>query len=612
VTQTPSGPAGRPKRPVDPPMRFLDPRAMRAPGRRAVAPTWYVADRVIVHGALPASLRARVRRPGAEEPRPRLLEVDLPDDDRAATRVEREARRQGCRVGLQVRYRSDGEAADDDPLGGVDEEGGYVLRLLPEHQDAQPDAWEALEADGDDESTEWTLSLDHVMTALPFSTHPFSTHPFSTHPFSTHPFSTHPFSTHPFSTHPFSTHPFSTHPFSTHPFEGLAEYGLAGSGGRTPVRWLGGAPVRQVRDDGDMWRTPDGARRPVVAILDTGIGTHDWFGTYGTDGASDGNGVVIRDARLGDDPIGTCPVPAFPEEDAEIGGTSTSPLTGPLDPAAGHGTFIAGIVHQVCPDALILPVRTVGGSGVAAETDVIESLRRLARFHERGLKGQDGHVAVDVVVLSMGYYHERPEDMRWDHPLKAVLARLRDSGVAVVVAAGNDGETRPEFPAAFAPEVDRRSVPPTITDAGDTSPSRPPILTVGALNPDGSTALFSNDGPWVTCLRPGAGVVSTVPTTLDGPVTPSLRMKERHSDQYRSTIDPEGFQGGFATWSGTSFAAPVLAGEVARELLVLRQGTSAAGRDADRATLVETRVQQIWSAITEATGGLSVGAAHSG
>ena len=577
MTETPSGQESRRQRPVDPPMRFLDPNALRVrPGRRSVEPTWYVADRVIVHGELPSGMRERVRRPGGEDARPRLLDVDYPDDDAAATRVEREARRQGCRLGLQVRYRTDAQGAEDDALGGVDEEHGFVLRLLPERQDAQPDAWEALEADGDDESTAWSLSLDHVMSALPFSSHPFS-----------------------------------SHPFSSHPSEGMAEYAVPGAGGRAPVKWLGGPPVRQVRDDGDVWLTRDGSRRPVVAILDTGVGSHDWFGTYTADGSSnDGNGVVIRDASLPDGPIGTLPMPAYPEADAEVGGASTSPLTGPLDPVAGHGTFIAGIVHQVSPDALILPVRVVDGSGVAAESEVIESLRRLARFHDRGLAGDDGYQPVDVVVLSMGYYHERPEDMQWDHPLRAVLGRLRDSGVAVVVAAGNDGETRPEFPAAFAPSVDRRSVPPTITDPGDTSVTRPPILTVGAQNPDGSTALFSNDGPWVTCLRPGAGLVSTIPITLDGPVTPSLRLKERHSDQYRSTIDPEGFQGGFATWSGTSFAAPVLAGEIARELLELRRAGARATDDGGRVDrLVADRVQQIWSAITAATGGMSLGGA---
>ncbi|MCZ2261401.1 S8 family peptidase [Isoptericola sp. QY 916] len=571
MTETPSGPSGRPMRPVDPPMRYLDPNALRArPGRRAVEPTWYVADRVIVHGELPGGLRDRLRRPGTDDPRPRLLDVEYPDDDGAATRVEREARRQGCRLGLQVRYRPDAQGAEGDPLDGVDEEHGFVLRLLPENQDAEPDAWGALEADGADESTSWSLSLDHVMTALPFS----------------------------------------SHPFSSHPSAGMAEYAVPGAGGRAPVRWLGGAPSRQVRDDGDMWRTPDGVLRPVVAVLDTGVGTHDWFGTYSVDDPTgDGNGVVVRDAVLPDGPIGTLPFPEYPEGDAEIGGAITSPLTGPLDPVAGHGTFIAGIVHQVCPDALILPVRVVDGSGVTAESDVIESLRRLARFHRRGLDGDVGYVAVDVVVLSMGYYHERPEDMRWDHPLRAVLGELRDSGVAVVVAAGNDGETRPEFPAAFAPSVDRRTEPPTITDAGDTSASRPPILTVGAQNPDGTTALFSNDGPWVTCLRPGAGVVSTVPKTLDGPLTPSMRLKERHSNQYRSTIDPEGFQGGFATWSGTSFAAPVLAGEIARALLGVRRDAEAEAGPGRPDRLGGERVRQIWSAITTATGGLSLGGA---
>ncbi|MGH3586428.1 MAG: S8 family serine peptidase [Pseudonocardia sp.] len=392
----------------------------------------------------------------------------------------------------------------------------------------------------------------------------------------------------------------------------MAEYAVPGSGGRSPVSWLGAPPSRSIRDDGDYSRTPDGAVRPVVAIVDTGIGTHEWFGTYGLDsGQHDGNGVVIRGASLPDGPIGTYPAPRMAEEDAEIGGTSTAPLTGPLDPVAGHGTFIAGVVHQTCPNALLLPVRAVGGAGVAVESEVIESLRRLLRFHRRGLAGEQGSIAVDVVVLPLGYYHEQPEDLQWDHPLSEVLAHLRDSGVAVVVAAGNDGETRPEYPAAFAPEVDRRAIPPRITCPRDTSASRPPILAVGATNPDGTTALFSNDGPWVTCVRPGASVVSTVPQTLDGPLTPSIRLQERYSDAVRSTIDPEGFQGGFATWSGTSFAAPVLAGEIARELLADRSrrvrsdGATLAGSVGSADGDADERVAAIWRAISGATGGLS-------
>jgi hypothetical protein len=34
----------------------------------------------------------------------------------------------------------------------------------------------------------------------------------------------------------------------------------------------------------------------------------------------------------------------------------------------------------------------------------------------------------------------------------------------------------------------------------------------------------------------------------------------------RATIDPDDFHSGFGVWSGTSFAAPVLAGQIAAQL----------------------------------------------
>ena len=39
------------------------------------------------------------------------------------------------------------------------------------------------------------------------------------------------------------------------------------------------------------------------------------------------------------------------------------------------------------------------------------------------------------------------------------------------------------------------------------------------------------------------------------------------SGEFRSTIDPDDFWGGFGVWSGTSFAAPVLAGQLAQAML---------------------------------------------
>jgi subtilisin family serine protease len=90
------------------------------------------------------------------------------------------------------------------------------------------------------------------------------------------------------------------------------------------------------------------------------------------------------------------------------------------------------------------------------------------------------------------------------------------------------------------------------------------VTTVGALNPDGSVALFNNAGPWVRSWRTGAALVSTMPPYTGGR-EPIARTTVQ--GQQRESIDPDDFGGGFAVWSGTSFSSPVLAGEVAAALL---------------------------------------------
>jgi subtilisin family serine protease len=92
-----------------------------------------------------------------------------------------------------------------------------------------------------------------------------------------------------------------------------------------------------------------------------------------------------------------------------------------------------------------------------------------------------------------------------------------------------------------------------------------PVSTVGALNPDTTTAMFSNDGPWVRYLRHGAALVSTFPTTFDAAQGPSYELR-LPDGEVRSSLDPDDFSSGFGVWSGTSFAAPVFAGEVAAAL----------------------------------------------
>ncbi len=86
----------------------------------------------------------------------------------------------------------------------------------------------------------------------------------------------------------------------------------------------------------------------------------------------------------------------------------------------------------------------------------------------------------------------------------------------MVVSAGNDATERPVNPDAFALYPGGRV---------DDEPGRVPVTAVGALNPDSSVALFSNDGPWVRFLRPGAALVSCMPTTYDAALQPSNAVK---------------------------------------------------------------------------------------
>ncbi|GAA4736398.1 S8 family serine peptidase [Isoptericola chiayiensis] len=556
------------------PVRHLDPeRVRRSPGASRVGETDYVADRLIVRGELPDALR-RVVTPEADALTAGGQGAVTGLEPWAGTEEPTEwidgVRRIATQMGYRVVYDGTlGDLAVDDV---EDETFGYALRLVPERDDdLEVDVWQVLERitaelggldspDAEDEGDRPTprVGLDHVLraqrrgksTPLPFV-------------------------------------PVARPRSTPLPVGAIDEYGTPGTGGLTPVRYLGGPPRRTLDDGPTPWEAADGTRRPVVAVVDTGVGSHPWFGDYDPQDPQD-SPVVVRTAALDGRPVGTFPVPAIDSEDAEFGGLSVDPLTGPLDPVAGHGTFMAGVVHQVCPDAVIMAVRAFGGSGDIPEWEMLHTLWRLLRYHRRGVAGHAGYHQVDVVVLAMGYYHEQPEDYGYDGPLRRVLRALRRAGVVVVLASGNDGTTRPMFPAAWAPRVAQVDDGPRPAGADQLTSAHPPLLVAGAANPDGTTAIFSNDGGWVTCVRPGAAVLSTMPTTIDGPETPEARLPERLRPGIRATVDPDDFTGGYATWSGTSFAAPYLAAEVAQALLSaeVRAGNA---------------VEVAWDAVTRAT-----------
>jgi len=187
---------------------------------------------------------------------------------------------------------------------------------------------------------------------------------------------------------------------------------------------------------------------------------------------------------------------------------------------------------------------------------------------------------IDVLTMSLGYYHEAPADAGQDLEILTPLRTLGMSGTVVITAAGNDSTDRPMYPAALTPYAGGTVTAP--------DPNCVPIVSVGALNPSGQTiALFSNLGPWVACHRVGAALVSTFPKTFNGSVQPPIEVYVP-GDGLRSSFDIDDFRGGFGTWSGTSFAGPILAGEIAAQLC--NQNLTQVDQT--------TAVQRGWAAVT--------------
>ena len=198
-----------------------------------------------------------------------------------------------------------------------------------------------------------------------------------------------------------------------------------------------------------------------------------------------------------------------------------SPGDGFLDYGAGHGTFASGIVEQVAPEAEIRVHQTLNTDGIASEVQVACAMVKAVE------------AGADIVNLSLG--SSTVDDL----PPVAMAVALEiiaeyevqqergEHRALLVAAAGNNGDTTPVWPAAF-----RR----VVSVAGLTAARRP--------------APWSTRGFWVDCSAVAEGVVSTY---VEGKESPEL-------DLQPDTYGPDPW----AFWSGTSFAAPQVAGAVAR------------------------------------------------
>lgn len=195
-----------------------------------------------------------------------------------------------------------------------------------------------------------------------------------------------------------------------------------------------------------------------------------------------------------------------------------------LDLGAGHGTFVAGIIEQVEPGAEIRVYRALDSDGIGSEAAVASAMVLAAK---EGAK---------IICLSLGL---QTEDDRPPVGLQVAVEAIREqwSDVLVVAAAGNFGDRRPCWPAALKG-----------------------VTAVGGLDRAMQLASWSSRGPWVDCSTIGEAVRSTfVPGTERDDVDPDPTPDVYPRDAW-------------AVWSGTSFAAPQVAGAVAQ--LAMKNGTS--------------------------------------
>jgi serine protease len=299
--------------------------------------------------------------------------------------------------------------------------------------------------------------------------------------------------------------------------------------GHGTIGWLP-APGYAMQD-GPAWPTPYQPR--VIALLDTGVRPHPWLPEAGEPP------FVLHAEDYGwQSPI--------PDDD-------TGP-TGDYSSHWGHATFIAGLIRLAAPCAQVLSMRVMNSHGKVSEDHVAGALNWLVDNPELA----DG-IGVGIVLMAFGR-QEDPGDKDLDE-LRTPIKKLTARGVRIVASAGNDGAERPVYPAAFAAE------------SALSPDSQRSVLSVGALTgalaPPTERAPYSNFGPWVSEWRSGTNIVSIMPLTTKSSDDPSSGLAAAAAPASGN---------GYAWWSGTSFAAAAVAGELAAELPVWPGPPGASGR----------------------------------
>jgi len=196
-------------------------------------------------------------------------------------------------------------------------------------------------------------------------------------------------------------------------------------------------------------------------------------------------------------------------------------------PFAGHGTFVAGVARCMAPKASAYVERAFDIAGADYETMLPASL-------EDALDRNP-----DILVFTFCTTTRLDQSlMTFDDFFDTRIRYMK--GLLVLAPAGNNGESRPNWPAAYRE-----------------------VLSVGALSANWrDRAYFSNYGKWVDVYAPGQDLINAFPAGTYVCTEPPIgQHREFH---------------GMAKWSGTSFSTPMVAGLIAARM-------SATGENAQQA-----------------------------
>ncbi|MCG8367758.1 MAG: S8 family peptidase [Pseudanabaenales cyanobacterium] len=188
---------------------------------------------------------------------------------------------------------------------------------------------------------------------------------------------------------------------------------------------------------------------------------------------------------------------------------------GKADDDFGHGTHVAGTIAQstnnnlgvagIAFEASLMPLKVLDSSGAGTVADIAEAIRFAA---DNG---------ADVINMSLGGAGD-------SQVLKDAIEYAYHRGVVLIAAAGNEGRNSASYPARY-----------------------PHVVAVSATGPTGEKAPYSNFGAGVDIAAPGGDIQ---PENQSGGIL-------------QNTINPETGASVFASFQGTSMAAPHVAGVAA-------------------------------------------------